>query len=89
MGLAGERCPEIANALETPEGIHVAAVLDRWGVWRRAGMSGAIVGLDMSEALTGLDAACDRALACRLLIVAEAAFCAATMKAAGAKGGAS
>lgn len=58
----------------------VAAALDRWGIWRRAGMGGAIAGIDLSEAMRGLPAQCEVGFCERLFIAAEAAFCAAATR---------
>lgn len=46
----------------------------RRGVWRRAGMSGVIAGLDFPDALAGLSRDLDRDLVAQLLSRAEAAF---------------
>lgn len=51
----------------------MAAVM-RPGAWKRAGMSAALMGLDLSEAMASLPGGLDRNLARRLLIVAEAAY---------------
>jgi hypothetical protein len=51
--------------------------MERIGVWKRAGMSGHVVGLDLAEALASLPAGLDRQLCRRLLVIAEAAYLAA------------
>ena len=51
LSVEGERCPEVEFAPRTQEGRAVLDAIGRSGVWRRAGMSGHIVGLDMREAL--------------------------------------
>jgi hypothetical protein len=48
---AGARCPRAANAPQTEPGIAALAVTRHAGVWRRAGMGGALVGLDMTACL--------------------------------------
>lgn len=73
-GQNSERCPEVEFAPQTPEGECVAEVLDRCGIWQRAGMSGAINGLNLPEALAGLPRSCDRELARRLFLIAEIEF---------------
>jgi hypothetical protein len=78
--IEGRFCPEVEHAPETAEGHIVAATLDRWGIWRRAGMSGSIVGIDTEEAMRELPPQCDRAFALRLLVAAEAPFCAAAAR---------
>lgn len=52
----------------------VMRVLRRPGVWKHAGMSGALSGLDLAEALVSLPEECDREFARRLLIAGEAGF---------------
>jgi hypothetical protein len=76
----GKFCPETEHAPVTPEGHVVAAALDRWGLWKRAGMSGAIAGIDMSEAMQMIPPCCDREFARRLFVVAESAFCGAAIR---------
>ena len=77
MSVDGERCPEIEYAPRTPEGRAVAEAIDRIGVWKRAGMSGQVVGLDLAEALAGLPRGLDRQLCRRLLVIAEEFYLAA------------
>ncbi len=48
--------------------------MDRPSVWKRAGLDGVIVGLDIAEALAGMRAGLDREFCRRLLIVAEGAY---------------
>lgn len=55
----------------------MAAVLDRVGLWHRAGMDGGLSGLDWSAALASLPARLDLDFTKRLLEVAEASFVAA------------
>jgi hypothetical protein len=43
----------VEHAAHTPEGRHVLALLDRPGLWRRAGMSGVPCGIDWAAALAG------------------------------------
>jgi hypothetical protein len=76
----GRFCPEIEHAPTTPEGFFVAAALDRWGIWQRAGVTGAIAGMDLAHAMYGAPPECDQSLCERLFVVAEAAFCAAATK---------
>jgi hypothetical protein len=84
LTIDGSFCPEIENAPETVEGRYVAAALDRWGLWHRAGMSGQITGIDMGEALAGIPQGSDRDFAQRLFAAAETSFCnAAARNAAG------
>ncbi len=52
----------------------MADALDRLGLWRRAGMSAIIVGLDLVEALASLPAGLDRDFARRLFLAAETPF---------------
>jgi hypothetical protein len=52
----------------------VAEVIGRIGVWKRAGMSGHVVGLDLAEAMAGLPHGLDRQLCRRLFIIAETFF---------------
>jgi hypothetical protein len=61
----------------TREGVAVAHAIDRIGIWRRAGVAGTIVGLDLAEAQAVLPRGCDVEFAKRLFVVAEGAFCAA------------
>jgi hypothetical protein len=70
-------CPEIEFAPATHEGRAVLDVIDRPGVWKRAGMSGALVGLDLAEAMTSLPEGLDRDRARSLLIAAEPSYLAA------------
>ena len=56
------------------------AALDRPGVWRFAAFSGALIGLDLSEAMASLPGGIDRERARALLIVAEVAFVRAYQK---------
>ena len=50
------------------------AVLDRPGVWRFAAFTGALIGLDLAEAIASLPAGIDRERARALFIAAEAPF---------------
>ena len=50
------------------------AALDRPGVWRFAAFSGALIGLDLAEALAALPDGIDRERAHALFIAAEIAF---------------
>lgn len=77
----GWLCPEHAHAPQTRAGRHVAAALDRPGVWKRAGLTAPLVGLDLNEALASLPADIDRDLARRYLIAAEGPYLAAWYKA--------
>jgi hypothetical protein len=52
----------------------VLAVLDRPGVWRFAAFTGALIGLDLAEAMASLPDGIDRERARALFIAAEAAF---------------
>lgn len=70
-GVDGEFCPEVAHAPQTLEGRAVASIITRHGVWKRAGLSGLVSGLDLAEACLGLPAHCDRAFASRLFVIAE------------------
>jgi hypothetical protein len=72
-GEDGAFCPEIAHAPVTIEGRAVAAIMTRHGVWKRAGLSGMVSGLDLAEACAALPR-CDRAFAIRLFIIAERAW---------------
>jgi hypothetical protein len=58
----------------------VLAILERPGVWKRAGMSGMLSGLDLAEALASLPDGLDRELAKRLLMAAETPFLIAWMQ---------
>jgi hypothetical protein len=49
-------------------------VIGRIGIWKRAGMSAHVVGLDLAEAMAGLPRGLDRQLCRRLFIIAEAFF---------------
>lgn len=49
----------------------MAALLDRPGIWLRAGMAGMVSGLAMGEALATLPDSLDRDFAIRLLGAAE------------------
>jgi hypothetical protein len=61
-------------------GAAVIEVLDRHGVWKRAGLYGLITGLDLAEALASLPDGLDRDFARRLLIAAESGFVPAYVK---------
>lgn len=50
------------------------AALARPGLWRRAGMGGEIVGLDLTEAMASLPAGLDREFCRRLFVIAETEF---------------
>jgi hypothetical protein len=52
----------------------VLAVLDRPGVWRFASFTGALIGLDLAEAMASLPAGIDRERARAQLIASETAF---------------
>jgi hypothetical protein len=52
----------------------VLAVLDRPGVWRFAAFSGALIGLDLAEAMASLPDDMERERARALFIAAEIAF---------------
>jgi hypothetical protein len=43
-------------------------------VWKRAGMNGHVVGLDLAEAMTSLPPTLDLGLARRLFLIAERTF---------------
>lgn len=64
----------------TIEGRSVLDALNRAGVWKRAGLTGLVSGLDLREALASLPAGCDRGLAKRLLIIGEAAYLGAVLQ---------
>ncbi|MGE0038066.1 MAG: hypothetical protein AB7S93_20800 [Xanthobacteraceae bacterium] len=51
--------------------------LDRPGIWRRAGMAGHVIGLDMREALAAIPTGLDVGVVKRLLMIAERHFVAA------------
>jgi hypothetical protein len=74
LSIDGERCPEVEFAPVTPEGRAVVDAIDRWGAWKRAGMSGHIVGLDMGEALGSMSRDLDMDFARRLFLIAERCF---------------
>ena len=74
LSVEGERCPEVEFAPRTPEGRAVIDAIGRSGVWKRAGMSGHIVGLDMREALGSMPGGLDMDFARRLLLIAERFF---------------
>jgi hypothetical protein len=50
------------------------AALARWGVWKRAGMTGEICGLDLAEALQSIPDEVDLSFVTRLFAVAEPSF---------------
>ena len=50
------------------------AVLDRPGVWRFAAFTGALIGLDLTEAMASLPKGIDRERARALFTAAEVAF---------------
>jgi hypothetical protein len=58
----------------------VLAALDRPGVWKFAAFSGALIGLDLAEAMASLPGGIDRERARALFIVAEIAFVQAFQK---------
>jgi len=64
----------------TYEGRAVARLIDRAGVWLRAGMTGLVTGLDLAQALVSLPADADREFSRELLIAAEAAFVSAVLR---------
>lgn len=74
MSIDGKFCPEIEFAPRTPEGIHVAVLLDRPGVWTRAGIGGVITGMNIAEARASLPAPVQNEFALRLLMTAERHF---------------
>lgn len=57
-------------------------MIDRPGVWARAGLAGTITGLAMAEALAGLPATLDRDLVAKLLARAEVSMVSAMVEAA-------
>lgn len=71
---AGQFCPEHENRPHTPTGRAVAALIDRPGLWKRAGLTGALCGLDMREALASLPRGVDRERARKYLAIAEIEF---------------
>lgn len=79
-GDGGKLCPEIEHMPATAEGRAVAATLDRVGVWRYAGMSGILAGLDITEAMASVPADCDPEKTRRLFVSAERAFVAEWQK---------
>jgi hypothetical protein len=58
----------------------VAAALDRPGVWLRAGMDGAVTGLDMAQALASVPQDIDLDVTRQLFMAAEIAFVVAHFK---------
>jgi hypothetical protein len=58
----------------------VLAALDRPGVWRFASFTGALIGLDLAEAIASLPDGIDRERTRALLISAETAFVRAFQK---------
>jgi hypothetical protein len=74
LSAGGKFCPEVEFAPHTAEGRLVLAVLDRPGVWRFAAFSGALMGLDLAEAMASLPDSIDRARARALFAAAEIAF---------------
>lgn len=57
------------------------SVLGRWGIWKRAGMSAAVAGLDLAEAMRSLPpCGLDRDFARRLFVIAEAFFIPAALQ---------
>lgn len=64
----------------TAEGRFVVAILDRYGIWKRAGMDGMLCGLDVNEALASLPDELDRGFAARLLAIAEIHYIASLRK---------
>ena len=50
------------------------AALDRPGVWRFAAFTGALIGLDLAQAMASMPCGLDRERARALFIAAEAAF---------------
>jgi hypothetical protein len=81
-GRDGEHCPEVRHRPLTREGTWVADVLDRPGVWQRAGMAGTVTGLSLPEALAALPAGLDRDFAILLLGRGENAMVATLAEAA-------
>jgi hypothetical protein len=63
----------------------VLAVLARPGIWRVHAFSGALLGMDMADAMASLPDGLDRDRARALLIVAEAAFVGAALEKTKAK----
>jgi hypothetical protein len=74
LSVGGKLCPEVEFAPHTVEGRLVLAVLARPGVWRFASFSGALIGLDLAEAMASMPAGVDRERARALFMAAEAAF---------------
>ena len=56
------------------------AALDRPGVWRFAAFTGALIGLDLTEAMASLPQSIDRERARALFMAAEVAFVRAVHK---------
>ena len=54
--------------------------LNRPGIWLRAGMAGAVCGLDLPQALAGIPDECERGFTRDLLLIAEMQFIAAFNK---------
>ena len=67
----GQLCPEIAHAPETAEGRIAAALACSPGLARRAGMAGAIAGIDFAGALALAPSHRDGELLRACLIAAE------------------
>jgi hypothetical protein len=74
LSVGRKLCPEVEFAPHTAEGRLVLAALDRPGVWRFAAFTGALIGLDLAEAMASLPQGIDRERARALFIAAEIAF---------------
>lgn len=74
LGPGGSYCREIECAPQTPEGRAVADLLDQFGIWKTAGLAGAIYGLDIAAALALLPSWLDLDFARELLAAAERPF---------------
>lgn len=67
----GEFCPYDENEPQTADGILVWDVLRSGAVFKRAGLAGVVIGIDMAEALTRLPACVDIETAKYLIVRAE------------------
>lgn len=54
--------------------------LSRWGIWKRAGMSALVVGLDLAEAMASVPAEIDTTFVRRLFVIAESAYVPAALR---------
>ena len=59
-GLNGKSCPKEEDAPQTPEGFLVRQIGSAPGLLIRAGMTGAVTGLDWASILSMVPADCDR-----------------------------